>query len=218
MSYLSRYKKSDFKRLSWDEYGKTLLNLYRKIARYVKKNDIKIDAVVPILRAGAFPGTYLAYKFHVLRMLPVQYHYHFKGKKILLRQLLGLPTDISDIAPDAVFLVVEGNHCFGITAQTAIKEVKQRFPKSKILYAADHMDYSYQNVKGADAVFWGKLTNETRQLSPKEAIQKGIKNPLSDLFPWEDFEEEWTTVQGEQFKYKDVNTLEKCMVKREIEL
>lgn len=62
MSYLStsRYKKEDFIKLSWEEYGKSLEELFKKVNKYVKKNNIKINAVVPILRGGAFPGTYLS--------------------------------------------------------------------------------------------------------------------------------------------------------------
>lgn len=217
MSYLAKYKKSDFKRLTWEEYGKTLEVLYRKVASYLKEHKLRVEAVIPILRAGAFPGTYLAYRLHVLRVLPVQYHYHFEKGKAFLRQILDLPEDIPGLSQRPTLLVVEGNHCFGLTARTAIADIRKRFPKARILYAADHVDYSFQKVKGAEVVFFGKLTNETRQLSCDEAREKGI-NPLSELFPWEDLEEEWTTVQGKQFKYTDLKVLSKGKVKKEITL
>ena len=54
MAYLAKYKKSDFKKVSWKEYNKTLEILLKKLQRYIKKHKIKIDAVVPILRGGAF--------------------------------------------------------------------------------------------------------------------------------------------------------------------
>lgn len=71
MSYLAKYKKSDFKKISWKEYGKTLEILFNKVNRYIKKNNIKIDAVVPVFRGGSFPGTYLAFRLNLLRILPV---------------------------------------------------------------------------------------------------------------------------------------------------
>lgn len=61
MSYLSKYKKEDFKHVSWEEYGKTLDKLYKKVNKYIRKENIKIDAVIPILRGGAFQYFALLY-------------------------------------------------------------------------------------------------------------------------------------------------------------
>lgn len=216
MSYLAKYKKSDFKQLSWEEYGKTLEILYRKLNKYVKEGGIKIDAVVPILRGGAIPGTYLAYKFHVLRVLPIQYHYRFVKNKIELRQILGVSRKALNLPAKSTFLLVEGNHCFGLTATNAAKDIKKIFPDCKIIYAADHMDYSYQKIDDVDAIFYGKLTNETRGLTKKECPKKGVENPLSYLFPWENITEEWVTVQGKQFEYQDFKILERGKLKAKI--
>lgn len=213
MSYLKKYKKSDFKKLSWEEYGKTLEILYKKLSEYIEKKGAKIDAVVPILRGGAIPGTYLAYKFHVLRVLPVQYHYHFTKNRIELRQILAISKNTLSLPTKPTFLLIEGNHCFGLTASNAAKDIKKSFPYCKIIYAADHMDYSYQKIDNVDAIFYGKLTNETRALTKKECFKKGVENPLSYLFPWENIEEEWITVQGKQFKYKDFRILERGKLK-----
>lgn len=219
MSYLAKYKKSDFKRLSWEKYGKILEKLFEKVSKYIKENNIEIDAVVPILRGGAFPGTFLAARLHLLRILPVQYKYFFEAhgnavsggaeklrfscrKEIILKKLFGfLKTDINKEQP--VFLLVENNHCFGLTAQTAAKDLKTEFPNCRIIYASDTMDYSYQKNEHAEAIFYGELTNDTKTLSEEDAKQKGISNKMH-LYPWENLEEEWTTVQGEQFKYEDV--------------
>jgi len=204
MSYLAQYKRSDFKRVSWNEYGRTLDSLHQKVAAYVKKNGIKIDAVVPILRGGAFPGAYLTFKLGLLRILPVQYKYFFTKDKIVLKQLLAIPKN-ARVGSSPVFLLVENNHCFGLTASTAAKDLKRAFPKCRILYAVDHIDYSYQSMKGVEAVFSGKLTNETRKLSPAEAKRKRI-SPLSYAFPWESVDEEWVTVKGKQFEYSDTSS------------
>lgn len=209
MTYLAKYRKSDFKKVSWGEYGKTFDILYKKVEKYVKANKIKIDAVVPILRGGLFPGAYLAYRFHMLRILPIQYHYHFSKNKIELRKILNLPRKRINLPKRSTFLLVEGNHCFGLTAQTAVKDLKKTFPGCKIIYAADHIDYSYRKIANVDAIFYGKLTNETRALGKKECKKKSIENPLSYLFPWEDLKEEWITVQGKQFKYKDVELMQR---------
>jgi len=216
MSYLAKYKKNDFKKLSWKEYSKTLDILCGKIRRYINKNGIKINAIVPILRAGAFPGIFLSYRFHILRILPLQYHYRFTKNKIELRNILNINSKGLNIPSKPTFLLVEGNHCFGLTASTVAKDLKRAFPNCKIIYAADHIDYSYQKIDNVDKIFYGKLTNETRILSKKDCLKKGIENPLSYLFPWEDMGEEWTTVQGKQFKYEDVKILESGKLKKEI--
>jgi hypothetical protein len=216
MAYLAKYKKSDFKKVSWDEYGKTLEKLYKKVATYVRAHKIKIDVVVPILRGGLFPGAYLAYRFHLLRILPIQYHYLFTKKKIELRKILDLPRRSLNLPRKPTFLLVEGNHCFGLTAGTAAKDLKKAFPGCKIIYATDHIDYSYQKIDNVDAIFYGKLTNETRALSKKECKKKGIENPLCYLFPWEDLKEEWTTVQGKQFRYKDLEVMKRGKLKAKI--
>lgn len=202
MSYLAKYKKSDFKKLNWDKYGAILEKLSKKVNKHVRENNIKIDAVVPILRGGAFPGTYLAFRLHLLKILPVQYKYFFVGENIELRKVLPLPkTEFGQNCPPT-FLLVENNHCFGLTAETAARDLKDEFPSCHIIYAADTMDYSYQKNDHADAIIYGELTNDTRGIDEKEAKKKGLTNKMH-LFPWEDLEEEWTTIQGKQYHYED---------------
>jgi len=213
MSYLAKYKKEDFKRVSWEDYGKTVDELYNKVSKYVKEKNIKIDAVVPILRGGIFPGGYLAFRLNLLRILPVQYKYFFEDNKIKLKRILSLPK--VDLPENPTFLVAEQNHCFGLTASTAAKDLKKQFPNCKIIYAADHMDYSYQKVEGTEVIFFGKLTNETRDLNEEQCKERGL-SPFSYLFPWESIEEEWTTVEGKQFKYEDVEEVSKASETKEV--
>ena len=209
MSYLPKYKKSDFKKLSWDQYGKELEVLYAKIKTYTEKKKMKIDAVVPILRGGGVAGTYLTYRFNLLKMLPVQYHYFFGKGKMEVRRITGISG--RGLPKKPTFLLVEGNHCFGLTGEVAAKELKRQFPGSKVLYAADHMDYSYQKNRYADVIFYGKLTNETKKLSTAECKRLGV-SAYCCIFPWESIEEEWETVSGKQFKYKDLDVLSKAKV------
>jgi hypoxanthine phosphoribosyltransferase len=201
--FLTKYKKEDFRRLSWKEYDKTLENIHRQVAGYLAKSHLKVDAIVPILRGGAVPANYLSYKLKILRMLPVQYKYFYvAGGKMELRRLSGIRKgDVGRKNP--VFLVVEGNHCFGVTAQAVIDDIKRIFPGSRIVYAADHGDYSYRKLKSVDAAFYGKLTNETRALTDKQCRAKGVENG-SFIFPWENFDEEWDTVNAKQYRYQDL--------------
>lgn len=207
MSYLAKYKKSDFRKVNWEEYGKTLEALFGKVKRYVKKSGIKIDAVVPILRGGSFPGTYLAFKLHLLGILPVQYKYFLSNRKIELKKISGFSKNTLNKKLPA-FLLVENNHCFGLTASTAAKDLKKMFPDCKIIYAADHIDYSYRKISNVEKTFYGKLTNETKALTGEECKIKKIEN-ICYLFPWENLKEEMATIKGKQFAYGDVESVYK---------
>jgi len=202
---LSQYKKEDFKRMNWDDYGKILDALYEKVKKYVGDNNLKIDVVVPILRGGAYPGAYLAYRLHLLRIIPVQYKYFFKDgdlSKIKLKRLLDFPKDVK-LPKRPTFLLAEQNMCFGLTATKAAEHLKEKYPDCKIILAADSMDYSYQKFDIFDAMFYGTLSNDTKEISAEECKKKGIDPGLS-LFPWESLDEEYTTVQAKQFKYGDL--------------
>lgn len=201
--YLPEYKPSDFKRTNWKEIVKTFEIIYHKVDAYIKKNRIKIDAIVPILRGGRFPANYLAFRLNILRILPVQYKYFYEGKKIKLKRILDIPKLKYPLPKKPTILLVENNHCFGLTAQTAAKYLREKFPGCKIIYVADHMDYSYKNLRDFDVIFYGKLTNETKTLSEKECKKKKLIN-YCYLFPWENFKEEFETVSGKQFKYRDL--------------
>ncbi len=194
-----KYKKSDFKKISWEEYGQVLERLYKKVDKYLRNKKVKIDAIVPILRGGAFPGAFFSYKLRILRIMPVQYKYLFEGG-FKLRQLMPIRKPNFKLSKKPIFLLVENNHCYGTTAIKVANDLKKKFPSCKIIYAAAWVDYSNRKNKVFDVSFYGKLTNETAGLSKKEAEKKGIENFMS-LFPWEDINEEFAAVSSKEFKY-----------------
>ncbi len=197
------FAKEDFERVSWEEHVENMDGMKQEIEEYLKENDLEVDAVVPILRGGNFLGTYLAYKLNVLRIMPVQYKYFFEGeegKEIELKQLSSIDSD--KLPEEPVLLLTEDNRCFGTTAGKAAENIKQKIPEATILYAADQIDYSHKENKYADEVFYGRLTNETRELSKEECRELGVETG-SHLLPWENLEEEWQTVQAKQFSYQD---------------
>ena len=87
---LKKYKKSNYHIQSWSEYSKELNKLTDKIVTYVQVHKLNVDAVVPILRGGNIPGTFIAYALDILTILPVQYKYFFVGKKCELRKMFGI--------------------------------------------------------------------------------------------------------------------------------
>ncbi|MDO9399428.1 MAG: phosphoribosyltransferase [bacterium] len=210
-----KYTKNDFEKRSWEEYAKIMEKILKDVQKYITKNKIKIDAVVPILRGGNILGTFLAYRLHLLRILPVQYKYFFIGKnEAELRQILF--TIKKDMFKDnPTFLLVEGDQCFGNTVITAVKDIKKIFPKAKILHVADCLDYSYRNsVKDyVEKIFYGEYTNHCEELSAEKCKELGIGK--ASMAPWENYEEEIATVSGKQFQYGDGKIVEKQSIKKQ---
>lgn len=208
-----------YPRFSWQEYEEIVVKLSSEILSYLEKNNLKIDTVVPIMRGGSIPATILAYKLGILSVLPVHYHYDFRDKgKMKLNRFLSIERYKDLIPSNPVILLVEGNHCFGNTANAALKDIKDIFPKPKILYATDLADYGHKNSVKADAVFIGVYTNECGTLTKNEAESKGIF-PATKLLPWEVNKEEGETIKQKQFEYSDLkNYFSKSKVVKEIDL
>lgn len=212
---MAKYTKSDFHKTSWQEYGSVMEKILKEVQSYIKKNKIKIDAVVPILRGAATLGAFLTYRLNLLRILPVQYKYFFVSKnKAELRQILFTPKK-SMFKHNPTFLLVEGDQCYGNTVIDAAKELKKRFPKCKILLASDCLDYTYRNSTKdyVEKIFYGVYTNHCEELS-KGKCKKLKINPKPGLAPWETFEEESTIMTGEQFEYSDGKIVEKQSTKK----
>jgi len=211
---VTNYVQNNLVRTSWQEYGEILEKILKDVKDYISKNELKIDAVIPILRGGATLGTFLAYRLHVLRVLPVQYKYFFvsKNKAELHRILFTLEKQMFNDKP--TFLLVEGDQCFGSTVINAAKDLKELFPKCKIIHVADCLDYSYRgSVKEyVDVIIHGKYTNHCEELSDAECKKLGIGE--ATIAPWENHEEETPTLQGEQFEYLDLEDVKNTSVKK----
>lgn len=204
---LKRYKKENYCVQSWSQYNEELNNLTSKIVKYVKENKITVDAIVPILRGGNIPGTFIAYVLDVLTILPVQYKYFFVKDKCELRRIHSIDKKLV-FKENPVFLLIEGNHSYGNQAKYAAADLKAAFPKCRIIYGASNMDYNYQNVvKDAEVSFYGKLTNCCKELTDEECKKLGIEYKKELLFPWENIDEEWEIVEMKQHKYSNLKEI-----------
>lgn len=206
---LKKYKKENYHVQTWDEYYPELESLMSKVMSHVKQNKLTVDVVVPILRGGNIPATFLACALQVLVIRPVQYKYFFVSGKCELRRLLSLDPQLIT-QTDPTILIVEGNHCYGNQAKYAVKDLRASFPQSNLIYAASNMDYKYQQVvEDANAVFYGRLTNCCKELSDQECEQHGLINGYKTelLFPWEHIDEEWEIIEQKQTSYSNVEEL-----------
>lgn len=207
---LRKYKKENYHVMSWAEYEVELKNLTHKIVDYLNTHQLSVDVVVPILRGGNIPATYLAYLLKVLTIRPVQYKYFFVPGKCQLRRLLSIDPKTIPVKNPTI-LLIEGNHCYGNQAKYAAKDLRDLFPQSRIIYGASNMDYKYQNVVvDAEVSLYGNLTNCCKELSDAECEQYGIINGYKQelIFPWENIDEEWDIVELKQHQYSSVEELQ----------
>lgn len=204
---LKKYHKENYYVQSWAEYQEELTKLVEKVVAYIKEHKISVDAVVPILRGGNVSGTVLAYALDVLTILPVQYKYFFIDGMCQLRRIHEINKELV-YRDDPMFVLVEGNHCYGNQAKYAAKDLKTAFPKCRIIYGASNMDYHYQNaVEDAEVSLYGNLTNCCKELTDEECERLGIQYKKDLLFPWERIEEEWEIVELKQHAYANVDAI-----------
>ncbi len=209
---LKRYSKDKYHVMSWTEYSDELNKLTAKVVSYVQEQKIAVDVVVPLLRGGNIPATYLAYHLNVLSIMPVQYKYFFPEGKCELRRLHGINQQ-QVLKKNPVFLLVEGNHCYGNQAKYAAADLKAAFPECRIVYAASNMDYNYQSVvTDAEVSFYGNLTNACKELTDEQCQELGLENEIETIFPWEQIDEEWDIVQLKQRQYNNVKEIQDSAV------
>lgn len=204
---LKKYDKNNYYVQTWSEYEDELKKLTEKITSYVNNNHVVVDAVVPILRGGNIPATYIAYTLGILTILPVQYKYFFIDNKCELRRLQGINTEYV-LNDGPTFLLIEGNHCYGNQAKYAASDLKKAYPKSRIIYGASNMDYNYQKVvSDAEISFYGNLTNCCKELTNEECEKLGIQYKKELLFPWEKIDEEWEIIELKQHDYVNLDNI-----------
>jgi hypothetical protein len=149
-----------------------------QLKELVEKENLKIDAIVPIFRGGGFLANYIAYQMSVLRILPVQYKYLFPSKKEQVAKLVKFlfTPSIEKLGETPTLVLVEGDYCYGNTSIEAARDLKKVFPKSTIIFVADQMDYVYKDLmeEEVEHVISGRYTNHCEELSNEKCEELGI--------------------------------------------
>lgn len=199
---------------TWEEHGKIFEKVARDLKKYINENKLEVDAIVPIFRGAGFLATHIAYQLSVLRILPVQYKYFFPKKGVAeLHELLFTPS--KEILGDApVLILVEGDYCYGNTSLQACKDLKEKFPNCKIIFATDLADYTYKDAvkEYVEVMVVGRYTNHCEELSEDQCKELNIQ--ADSRAAWEKPDEEGAIPACEQYQYTDLKKVKKHSKKK----
>lgn len=183
MISLKLISKTDLNIISYSEFGDIINKLIDKLKNYEKKNNIKFDIVVPILRSGGVPGMIIAINLGITKILPVQFKYCYKPVKLI--KLLSAPKILQDVGNNPNILIVENHTSTGDTAKAVIKIINKQFSKSLICYATVIREYqSPIDLEGVKGYFWGQLNDEEGVLSTKQQRLMNVREKIL-VYPWE---------------------------------
>jgi hypothetical protein len=187
---------SDLRLLSYAELGRLLEILTENVLKVFRERNIRINAVAPILRSGAFPGCHLASKLGVLDILPLQYK-HTHDRTHPIHRPYAVPT-LARALDRPVILMADANAVTGEIAKCAAADIRAIWPSSTILFACVTLDVSLESIPGVDILISARRTNERRTLSHDAAARNGISGAVY-VFPWEEIKEQWAEIQAAQF-------------------
>lgn len=187
-----KYTEEDLDMISWERIDGFIDKIYNDVSEYLKKNNLSIKYIVPILRGGGIPALKLSHMFDVINILPIQLKYNAKTSLIEKKISLDDYENIKEVGDNEVILLVEGNHCTGRTANIACKSVKEKFGENvKVIYVSLTRDYTYKDsVEGTVFTTWAWTTNESKRLTKEECEKLNIDYHKVSVYPWENAKEE----------------------------
>lgn len=187
-----KYTEQDLDMVSWERIDEFIDKIYGDVSEYLKKNNLSIKYIVPILRGGGIPALKLSHMFDVVNILPIQLKYNAKTSLIEKKISLDDYENIKEVGDNEVILLVEGNHCTGRTANIACKSVKEKFGENvKVIYVSLTRDYTYKDsVEGTVFTTWAWTTNESKRLTKEECEKLNIDYHKVSVYPWENAKEE----------------------------
>jgi Predicted phosphoribosyltransferases len=185
--------KEKHKKISYKNFEKYIDMLANNIETFLKKNNMRVDYVCPILRSGGVPATYIANKLNIIKFAPIQVkHISYKNGTEGYAKLL-LPFSCLDIKKDApVFLLIDGTCASGESSKICINEIKNKYKNAKIIYICIAKQYDSQTFE-KQTVYeaYGFYFNGTNKFSKKKCKELNIEYNIP-LYPWEILEQERT--------------------------
>jgi hypothetical protein len=191
-----RVLRSDLRPLSYHEYGGLLETLTDRVSSLRRDRGIRLDAVAPILRSGAFPGAHLASRLGIITMLPVQYKHTYRPE-CPVESRFALPSLEIELGAKPTILLADTNTVTGEVAARAAADLRTRWPHGELILATVMLDLSLQAIPGIDHLIWAQRTNERRTLSSEQLVRAGLSNDVF-VFPWENPDEQWAEIQASE--------------------
>lgn len=196
--------KNSFVPMSWEEFYQRVDKLCAKVQKYLKENNLKLSAIVPILREGGFVGLYFAFKFNTCKVIPIQFKYFLKKGIDPFEQepiqLTSIPRIHYKLPNNPVFLLTDVLPGGGKTARAVGELLRQRFPGCKIIYTCLFKEVSFKKPDFFEVVIEEVLTDETGKLTEEERKRLGVEDTLY-LLPWQNVEEELAPLTEKEYKY-----------------
>ena len=183
--------RSALRSLSYAELGEILERLTGRVRRHLRATRGRVELVAPILRSGAVTGLHLASKLGVTRVLPLQ----FKHRETAIERLFAPPLLASPPPRRPTILLCDTNTVRAEIARLAVAELLALYPGATLLFASAVLDQGIASLAGVKAIFFGRLSNEARLLSVREARARSITNDVY-VFPWETAAEQWRQIRA----------------------
>lgn len=181
--------KNRLKKLTNKEFFDYIVFLSKKIEKFLKDKNLKVDYVVPIMRSGAVPAVYISNILNIVKFAPFQVkHIEYKNDVNTIEILFNPLNEINIKKDCPTFLVVEGTHSTGKSAELCIDEILNKIPHAKILYvcvAKKHGSASFKNK----VVFEDCAFVYSNDLTFEQCKKLKISSN-APVFPWETMEEQ----------------------------
>jgi len=188
--------------LTWEHYGKLLDDLWKNLQEELNTKNIKIDAIITILREGGFTALPMAYKLNTYKILTIQYKYKLFDGGNKLEFISGLQDTTYKLPKNPTFLLCDTFPCGGKTKFLAVDKIKETYPNSKFVFASLIQDSTVENHKDFLASAYAFDINDKWETTHPLFKKLGIaKDALNVYLPWENPGEEIASVEGKKWEY-----------------
>ncbi|HBL51800.1 MAG TPA: hypothetical protein DDZ05_01065 [Candidatus Blackburnbacteria bacterium] len=188
-------------KLSWDEYGQLTADLWNNLEKKLQELNLKIDAIIVILREGVFTGIPLAYKLNTYKVIPIQFKYMLYEGRNEQKQITKIPEILYKLPDKPTFLLCDTFPAGGNTKKLAIEEFKKVYPNSKFVMSSLIEDKSADKLP--DIILRVHAVDVDNEYNTNHPIYKraGVTNVLYTLLPWENEQEELAGPDYKEWNY-----------------
>ncbi len=188
-------------KLSWNDYGQIVEDLWKDLQAKLTQNNVKIDAIVIILREGGFTGLPLAYKLNTYKVMTLQFKYMLYNGSNELKYIAGMPEVTYELPKNPVFLLCDSFPAGGETKKLAVAKIKEKYPTAKFVFASLVEDKTSNQVSEIIFSAFGVDADEEAKTNYPLLKNAGVTNIYYILLPWENEKEELAGPDHKEWKY-----------------